>query len=85
MCIKRKKPPIRKIIVKKIKPSKEFFEASVKAGRVPYPFLYKKFFLKASAYKIFIFIQICLVLLTFCAFVFELWEGVEVYLERMFF
>lgn len=56
------------------KPSDAFFNASIKAGRVPYPFLYKNVFLKISAYKLYIFIQICLVLLTFGAFGLELYD-----------
>jgi hypothetical protein len=70
--------------LRRIKPSKEFFEASVKGGRVPYPFLYKQFFLKVSAYKMFIFIQICLVLLTFCAFIYELYKGMHPYIQRVY-
>ena len=56
------------------KPSAAFFNYSKDEKKIPFPFLYEHVFLKVSAYKLYIAIQILLVLLCFGSFCYELFD-----------
>lgn len=58
-------------------PSDAFFKAAKREKKIPFPFLYENVFLKVSAYKLYISIQIILVLLCFGAFCYELYDWVN--------